>query len=130
MEQPEKDADVSHVEAVAGSNNDPIEDKVIITLAKDASEFEHQLTALQAIRAYPMAIFWSLMVSMCVVMEGKFLAIESLHLLRLFCFALLCFVFALPFPESSHRTSLIQSFTTHPFALLRCVSKAIYTRDS
>ncbi|KAJ9608209.1 hypothetical protein H2200_007197 [Cladophialophora chaetospira] len=34
------------------------------------SQFEHNLTVREAIRAYPMAIFWSLAVSMCVIMEG------------------------------------------------------------
>lgn len=33
-------------------------------------EAEHALTVSEAIKAYPMAIFWSLMVSMCVIMEG------------------------------------------------------------
>jgi len=36
--------------------------------AKDGAAVEHDLTPLQALRAYPMAIFWALMVSMCVVM--------------------------------------------------------------
>ena len=34
------------------------------------SHFEHNLTVREAIKAYPMAIFWSLAVSMCVIMEG------------------------------------------------------------
>ena len=38
--------------------------------AAEATEAEHALTPLQAIKAYPMAIFWSFMVSMCVIMEG------------------------------------------------------------
>lgn len=38
--------------------------------AKEAQASEHALSVAAAIRAYPMAIFWSLMVSMCVVMEG------------------------------------------------------------
>jgi hypothetical protein len=38
--------------------------------AADRSDLEHELTPSQAIRAYPMAIFWTLMVSMCVIMEG------------------------------------------------------------
>ena len=51
---------------------------MLITLAKDASEFEHQLSPLEAMKAYPMAIFWSLMVSMCVVMEGS--CISTFHI--------------------------------------------------
>lgn len=38
--------------------------------AKDAQEVEHSLTALEAVKAYPMALFWSVTVSMCVIMEG------------------------------------------------------------
>jgi hypothetical protein len=38
--------------------------------ASARSEFEHKLTIREAIKAYPMAIFWSLAVSMCVIMEG------------------------------------------------------------
>lgn len=36
--------------------------------AKDGTAVERDLTPLQAIKAYPTAIFWALMVSMCVVM--------------------------------------------------------------
>ena len=38
--------------------------------AQQAHATERSLSVRDAIRAYPMAIFWSLMVSMCVVMEG------------------------------------------------------------
>ncbi|EXJ64317.1 hypothetical protein A1O7_00653 [Cladophialophora yegresii CBS 114405] len=38
--------------------------------ASARSRFEHKLTVREAIKAYPMAIFWSLAVSMCVIMEG------------------------------------------------------------
>jgi SP family general alpha glucoside:H+ symporter-like MFS transporter len=36
--------------------------------AMDGSATEHDLTPLEAIKAYPTAIFWALMVSMCVIM--------------------------------------------------------------
>ncbi|GMK59736.1 hypothetical protein CspeluHIS016_0803420 [Cutaneotrichosporon spelunceum] len=36
----------------------------------DALRTERELSTRDAIRAYPMAIFWSLAVSMCVIMEG------------------------------------------------------------
>lgn len=38
--------------------------------AEDRAHVEHTLTPGQAIKAYPMAIFWCLAVSMCVIMEG------------------------------------------------------------
>ncbi|KAK2000976.1 alpha glucoside transporter [Colletotrichum falcatum] len=39
-------------------------------LIRDAINAERSLTRREAIRAYPMAIFWSLVVSLCVIMEG------------------------------------------------------------
>lgn len=39
--------------------------------AQTARETAKQMGPREALRAYPMAVFWSLMVSMCVVMEGK-----------------------------------------------------------
>jgi hypothetical protein len=44
--------------------------EVLDARAAEATEAEHALSPLQAVRAYPMAIFWSFMVSMCVIMEG------------------------------------------------------------
>ncbi|CAH0051999.1 unnamed protein product [Clonostachys solani] len=38
--------------------------------AKAANEHEHSLTVRQAIKSYPGAIFWSLVVSMSIIMEG------------------------------------------------------------
>jgi SP family general alpha glucoside:H+ symporter-like MFS transporter len=38
--------------------------------AKDGANLEYTLSPWQAVQAYPMAIFWALLVSMCVVMEG------------------------------------------------------------
>ncbi|KAH7309882.1 general substrate transporter [Stachybotrys elegans] len=40
------------------------------TKAKQAAQTEHDLTVREAIRKYPRALFWCLMVCMCVVMEG------------------------------------------------------------
>lgn len=39
-------------------------------IARDGNELEHVMTTLETVKAYPMAIFWCVMVSMCVVMEG------------------------------------------------------------
>lgn len=38
--------------------------------ALEGTILEHELSPLEAIKAYPAAIFWALMVSMCVIMEG------------------------------------------------------------
>jgi hypothetical protein len=37
---------------------------------KAFQDAEHALTPRQAIKAYPMAIFWTVMMSMSVIMEG------------------------------------------------------------
>jgi MFS transporter, SP family, general alpha glucoside:H+ symporter len=42
----------------------------IATLAQRAAEAEHALPALLAILKYPWSVFWSLAISMCVIMEG------------------------------------------------------------
>lgn len=39
---------------------------------QDAIHAERNMTPRDAIRAYPMAVFWSLVVSLCVIMEGQF----------------------------------------------------------
>jgi SP family general alpha glucoside:H+ symporter-like MFS transporter len=38
--------------------------------ALEGTILEHELTILEAVKSYPTAIFWALMVSMCVIMEG------------------------------------------------------------
>ncbi|KAK0100515.1 hypothetical protein ONS96_007789 [Cadophora gregata f. sp. sojae] len=38
--------------------------------ALEGTILEHELSILECIKAYPTAIFWALMVSMCVIMEG------------------------------------------------------------
>lgn len=42
----------------------------VIHSAKIATEKEHKMTLLQGIRLYPKAIFWSMLISTCIVMEG------------------------------------------------------------
>lgn len=48
------------------------QDRHLSQAAADRSHLEHNLTPLQAIKAYPMAIFWCLAVSMTVIMEGLY----------------------------------------------------------
>lgn len=38
--------------------------------AKTASDSEHNMTLLQGIKLYPKAVFWSLLISTCICMEG------------------------------------------------------------
>lgn len=42
----------------------------IVAEAQDATNEEHELTTLQALKLYPRACFWSFIISMTVVMEG------------------------------------------------------------
>lgn len=42
----------------------------VVKKAQESITVEHNLTPLQAIKAYPMAIFWCLVISTCVIMEG------------------------------------------------------------
>lgn len=51
-------------------SEDSLDANVIEARAREHAEAEHALTPLQAIRAYPMAIFWCLVASTCVIMEG------------------------------------------------------------
>ncbi|KAL2695086.1 hypothetical protein AAEP93_004147 [Penicillium crustosum] len=44
--------------------------KTLTVDAQQSAALAHNLTVRDAIRAYPMAIFWCLSISMCVIMEG------------------------------------------------------------
>lgn len=69
MEEPKNiNDDISHDEEVSSLQD--MQGKHLEALAKDGAKNEHNLTPMQALRSYPMAVFWSLMVSMCVIMEG------------------------------------------------------------
>lgn len=61
----------SQLEAVT-SRNEKMGETQIIEQAKEATEIEHTLSVVECVKNYPMAIFWSIMVSMCVVMEGPY----------------------------------------------------------
>lgn len=69
VETVEKPVDASHVEEGL-----PVAEKltgaVLTEYAKEGNENEHELTVMQAIKMYPMALFWALAVSGCVIMEG------------------------------------------------------------
>lgn len=49
-------------------------------LGKQAFLREHELTLLQAVRKYPTAVMWSMLVSMSIIMEGyDIVLIQSLY---------------------------------------------------
>lgn len=58
----------NHIEAADAT----IPSKVLVENAAVGSDLEHELAPWVAIMAYPMAVFWCLMVSMCVVMVSIF----------------------------------------------------------
>jgi SP family general alpha glucoside:H+ symporter-like MFS transporter len=51
-------------------NNDKLQGETLNEYAKGGTITEHDMTPLEAIKNYPWAVFWCLMVSMTVVMEG------------------------------------------------------------
>lgn len=59
----------SHLENV-NNLEEKMYGKELKIFAKEAADIEHELGPFAALKAYPMAVFWSLMVSMCIVMEG------------------------------------------------------------
>jgi len=61
MEDNKGVVDASHLEATPAGK---IKGEQLVQLAKDSSDIEHALSPMEAVKAYPMAIFWSLMVNM------------------------------------------------------------------
>jgi hypothetical protein len=53
-----------------GTQNDKLQSRKDGQATDGRSTLEQDLTVRQATRAYPMAIFWCLAVSTCVIMEG------------------------------------------------------------
>jgi MFS transporter, SP family, general alpha glucoside:H+ symporter len=53
---------------------------VVIRNAKAATEKEHSMSLLQGIKLYPKAVGWSMLISLCIAMEGF-----DLSLLGTFC---------------------------------------------
>lgn len=53
---------------------------LLIRNAKAATDKEHRMTLLQGIRLYPKAVGWSMLISLCIAMEGF-----DLCLLNTFC---------------------------------------------
>jgi len=51
---------------------DAVTGKALVENAAVGNDTEHELSPLQAIKAYPMAVFWCLIVSLCVVMVSYF----------------------------------------------------------
>jgi SP family general alpha glucoside:H+ symporter-like MFS transporter len=64
---PEKNIDAQHDEAVTP--------EILASDAKVAAEAEHHMTLWQAVRTYPKAIGWSVLLSTTLIMEGYDLAL-------------------------------------------------------
>ena len=66
--------DISHVEANGNFDrswrDEKWGDRSLSVAAQDVASQEKEMSIWQAIQANPMAIFWSLVISTCVIMEG------------------------------------------------------------
>lgn len=49
----------------------------LIDDAKTATTSERNMTLLQGIRTYPKAVFWSMLISTCIIMEGYDISLIS-----------------------------------------------------
>ncbi|KAL2075054.1 hypothetical protein VTL71DRAFT_8834 [Oculimacula yallundae] len=65
-----KEVTPSRLESEDHNLNLKMQGSQLNTAALEGTILEHELSPLEAIKAYPVAIFWALMVSMCVIMEG------------------------------------------------------------
>lgn len=59
LQFPEKD-DITNTKAMNG----------VVENAKNATEKEHNMTLWQGVKLYPKAVFWSVLISTCIAMEG------------------------------------------------------------
>jgi SP family general alpha glucoside:H+ symporter-like MFS transporter len=65
-----KDVQVSHLQKVVDQDLEEKLGQNAILQAKQATDDEHAQTFLQALRENRRAVFWSVMISMSIVMEG------------------------------------------------------------
>ncbi|KAH6997085.1 general substrate transporter [Ilyonectria destructans] len=64
-------SDLKATDSAGFNGSDPSKTHAtIIEHAKAAADKEHSMTLMQGIRLYPKAIFWSFLISTCIVMEG------------------------------------------------------------
>ena len=62
---------VADIAAIAGQEKtDVLQNKAIVNAAEDRNDYDHNLSIKDAISHHRWAIFWCLMISMTVVMEG------------------------------------------------------------
>ena len=59
IHSPEKD----HVQQTRSNS-------IVIRNARSATEKEHRMTLMQGVRLYPKAVAWSMLISLCIAMEG------------------------------------------------------------
>ncbi|CZR61466.1 related to alpha-glucoside transport protein [Phialocephala subalpina] len=63
----EKHSEINHAESYSDIAQNQ---KIVNEAGRLATIAEHDLTFRQAVKAYPRAIFWSVLVSTCIIMEG------------------------------------------------------------
>lgn len=62
-----QDSNVSHIER---GLDEKLQGAVLTEYAQTSVAVQHEMSLKDALKDYPWAMFWCLMVSMCVVMEG------------------------------------------------------------
>jgi SP family general alpha glucoside:H+ symporter-like MFS transporter len=62
--------DEDHVDVASPVNDEVINEKQLIAEATAGFETEKELGPWQAVKAYPQAIGWALVMALCVIMEG------------------------------------------------------------
>jgi SP family general alpha glucoside:H+ symporter-like MFS transporter len=75
---------VSHMQKVVDQDLEEKLGQNAILQAKQATDDEHAQTLMQALRENRKAVFWSVMISMSIIMEGYVLQPRSPDLRRLF----------------------------------------------
>lgn len=59
-----------HIEVASPGNDEVITEKQLIAEAAAGFETEKELGPWEAVKAYPQAIGWALVMALCVIMEG------------------------------------------------------------
>lgn len=71
---PSNEKDLHHAPSHTSETGDVVKSEAMQSLyanAKTATDKEHNMTVWEAVRLYPKAIAWSMLISTCIVMEGE-----------------------------------------------------------
>lgn len=109
-------------EAVRYPTNEKLEKPTsmsrLLVDAKAATDKEHNMTLLQGIRLYPKAVFWSMLISTCIVMEGYDISLVG----NLYGFPAFNHKYGELGSDGTYQVPARVSFLIFFHELLRCVS--------